>query len=63
MQGLLTTLKVLAVMIMAAIGGCALAEGLKGRSYTGGDEMAVGAGLFFLVGAGLMALIWFRRRL
>jgi hypothetical protein len=63
MQGLVTFFKGLAVMAMAGIGGWALTLGLSKISTQAENAIAVGIGLFFLMGSLLLFIVWFRHRL
>ena len=53
--------KALAVMSMGALGSCALTAGFMTNQAEG--PFAVGLGVFFLIGAVLLGLKWFRRSL
>lgn len=53
--------KALAIMSMGALGSCALTAGLMTNQAEG--PFAVGLGAFFLIGAALLGLKWFRRSL
>jgi hypothetical protein len=64
MMGFATFLKGLGVMATTGIGGWLLTLGLsKAAGRPAEDAIAVGLGLFFLVGSMLLFLVWFRHRL
>jgi hypothetical protein len=54
MQGLATVLKGLTVMGIAGIGVWALLVGLSRARTPGANALAIGLGLFFLVGSALL---------
>jgi hypothetical protein len=63
MQGLVTFLKGLTVLGIAGAGVWALIVGLSKARTPGVNALAIGLGLFFLVGSAVLFLAWFRHHL